>query len=136
MLEFGGGGGWYTEIVAPFVAKKGKMAVSGTDPNGARTVRATLYGQRLKAFLDKSPALGGRIDFLIIDPDKANLGPDSTYDLVFAMREMHGWHRNGNLDRNLAEAFRTRLDDARYMASPPGDAATSSAAGPTPPIAR
>jgi len=106
VLEFGGGGGWYTEIVAPFVAKKGKMAVSGTDPNGARTVRATLYGQRLKAFLDKSPALGGRIDFLIIDPDKANLGPDSTYDLVFAMREMHGWHRNGNLDKNLSEAFR------------------------------
>jgi predicted methyltransferase len=106
VLEFGGGGGWYTEILAPFVAKKGKMAVTGTDPNGPRTVRATLYGQRLKAFLDKSPALGGKIDFVIIDPNKANLGPENSYDLIIAMREMHGWHRNGNLDKNLAEAFR------------------------------
>jgi predicted methyltransferase len=106
VLEFGGGGGWYTELLAPLLAKNGKLAVSGPDPNGATTERNTLYGQRIKSFIDKSPALGGKIDLVVIDPKKASLGADGSYDLVIAMREMHGWQNRDVLDQNLAETFR------------------------------
>lgn len=105
VLEFGGGGGWYTEILAPLLAKKGKLAVTGPDPNGPRTERPTLYGTRIKAFLDKSPALGGKVQFVVVGKEPA-LGAENTYDLVLAIREMHGWVRNGAMDHNLKEVFR------------------------------
>jgi predicted methyltransferase len=106
VLEFGGGGGWYTELLAPLVAKNGKLAVTGTDPNGPTTERNTLYGQRIKSFIDKSPALGSKIDLVVIDPKKPSIGADNSYDLVIAMREMHGWTNRDMVDQNLAEAFR------------------------------
>ena len=106
VLEFGGGGGWYTELLAPLLAKNGKLAVSGADPNGPTTERNTLYGQRIKSFIDKSTSLGSKIDLVVIDPKKPNLGADGSYDLVIAMREMHGWQNRDMLDQNLAETFR------------------------------
>jgi predicted methyltransferase len=105
VLEFGGGGGWYTEVLSPLVAKKGKLAVSGPDPNGPRTERRTLYGQRIRAFLDKSPSLGGKVQFIAVG-EKPALGPEGQFDLVVAIREIHGWQRNGVFEHNVAEVMR------------------------------
>jgi len=106
VLEFGGGGGWYTELLAPLLSKNGKLSVTGADPNGPVTERSTLYGQRMKSFIDKSPALGSKIDFVLVDPKKPNAGADASYDLVIAMRELHGWQNRDVIDHNMAEAFR------------------------------
>lgn len=105
VLEFGGGGGWYTELLAPLLAKKGELTVTGPDPAGPRTLRPTLYGTRIKAFIDKSPALGSKIQFVVAS-EKPNLGAAASQDVVIAMREMHGWQRNNLLEHNLAEVFR------------------------------
>ncbi len=133
VLEFGGGGGWYTELLAPLLAKKGKLAVTGPDEAGSRTSRSTLYGQRIKAFIDKSPALGSKIQHIVVG-EKPNLGATGTYDVVIAMRELHGWQRNGLLEHNVAEVFRVLKPGGvfgveAHRAKPDADPRTSAEKG-------
>ena len=53
VLEFGPGEGWYTELLAPALAKKGTYYATTNDPNGPPESRATFDGQRFAAFLDE-----------------------------------------------------------------------------------
>ncbi|MGK4003378.1 hypothetical protein WMF31_12185 [Sorangium sp. So ce1036] len=106
VLELGAGGGWYTELLAPALAKKGKLMVTSFDPNGPEDSRATLYGKRLKRALEKSPELFGKVDVVVIDRDNPKLGLEGKVDLVIAMREAHGWHQRGKFDAYVAEAFK------------------------------
>src|SRR5690606_5182618 len=57
VVEVGPGAGWYTELLAPLLAKKGKLVIDSPDPNGDRAVGGTFYGVRIKAFLESSPEL-------------------------------------------------------------------------------
>jgi len=106
VLELDAGGGWYTELLAPLLAQKGKLTVTAPDPNGPTTERSTLYGKRLRGFLDKAPELGGKVSFVAVDRSAPKFGEADSYDVVLAFRTMHGWERAGTMDKQLAEAFR------------------------------
>ena len=67
VLEYGPGEGWYTELLAPALAKKGKLLVTNGDPNGPPEERSTFYAQRFKLFLDTSPELYGKVETVMID---------------------------------------------------------------------
>ncbi|MEZ4365202.1 MAG: hypothetical protein R2939_02805 [Kofleriaceae bacterium] len=105
VVEFGGGGGWYTELLAPLLARTGTLAVTGADPKGPADQMSTVYGQRLAAFLGKSPSAYGKVVHVVLDPAAPKLGPDGSADVVLAIREMHNWLRRGQLDANLQAAL-------------------------------
>jgi predicted methyltransferase len=90
VLEVGPGEGWYTEVLAPSLAAKGKLIDTSSDPNGPPDTRSTFYGQVFKAFLDKAPELYGKVQTVVIDNKAPSLGLDGTVDLVVVMREVHG----------------------------------------------
>jgi predicted methyltransferase len=94
VLESGPGEGWYTEILAPTLAQKGKLLVTSTDPNASVELRPTMYAQRLRAFLDKSPELFGKVQSVVYDPKTPALGLDGTVDAVLVIRGMHGMVQN------------------------------------------
>ncbi|KYF73152.1 hypothetical protein BE15_21110 [Sorangium cellulosum] len=106
VLELGAGEGWYTELLAPVLAKKGKLIVTAYDPNGPADSRNTLYGKRVRRLLDKSPDLFGKVEVAVIDRDAPKLGIEGKVDVVIAIREAHGWHRSGKFDTYVAEAFK------------------------------
>src|SRR4051812_48133227 len=65
VVELWPGGGWYTEVLAPFLKDKGKLAVTNT-------AKGTKYSDMLKA----NPEVYGKVDQRIIDPPKSlNFGP-------------------------------------------------------------
>ncbi len=105
VLELDAGAGWYTEILAPLLFKKGKLTVTSADPNGPRTEYRTLIGMRTKAVLDKAPELGGKATLLPLGKTPWDLG-ESTYDLVLGFRDFHNWERSGELDARLAAVFK------------------------------
>ncbi len=62
VLEYGPGEGWYTEILAPALARRGKLYVTTPDPDGPKDQRPTLYAQRTKLFLESGNDSGnGRL---------------------------------------------------------------------------
>jgi predicted methyltransferase len=106
VLEIGPGEGWYTELLAPALATKGKLLATGADPNGPKDQRSTLYGQRFKALLDSSPELYGKVQTLFIDGKAPHLGLDGTVDLALMIREVHGMHEDKVLSTWLAETYK------------------------------
>ncbi|NVB84718.1 MAG: class I SAM-dependent methyltransferase [Kofleriaceae bacterium] len=108
VVELGAGGGWYTEILAPFVGAKGKLIVAGPDANGPADKMTTAYGKSLDLFLAKSK-LFDKVERVNIGPS-IKLGEDGKADVVIAMREMHNWQRRGELDAYLA-AIHAALKD-------------------------
>ncbi len=98
VVEYGPGEGWYTELLAPALAKKGKLFVTSADPNGSPEARPTFYGQRTKLFLERLPEAYGKVETLTIDDASPNLGHDGDVDLIFLARELHGMVNAKHLD--------------------------------------
>jgi predicted methyltransferase len=102
VLEFGPGSGWYTELLAPALAKKGKLFITSSDPNGPADQRSTLNGQRTKLWLESAPELYGKVEAVYIDNKSPALPAEGTLDLIVCTRELHGMVNGGTLDGWLA----------------------------------
>jgi predicted methyltransferase len=106
VVEFAPGEGWYTELLAPALAKSGKLYLPTSDPNGPADQQSTLSGQRFKAFLDSSPEIYGKTQTIVVDNKAPQLGLDKTADLVLLIREVHGFYNSKTLNPWLAEAWK------------------------------
>jgi predicted methyltransferase len=102
VLDVGPGEGWYTELLAPSLAAKGKLLSTNPDPNGPAEARSTFYGQRFQAFLEKAPEIYGKVQTVVIDSKAPSLNLDGTVDLAIVMREVHGMVNQGTLGAWLA----------------------------------
>jgi predicted methyltransferase len=104
----GPGEGWYTELLAPALASKGKLYVTGADPGGPPDSRATFYAQRTKLFLQRLPEAYGKVESLVVDDGAPDLGHAGQIDLILVFRGLHGMVQDKHLDGWLA-AFRKAL---------------------------
>lgn len=134
VFEYGPGEGWYTELLAPILAPKGKLIVNNSDPNGPPTERATMYGKRLDLFLKKAPELYGSIEVLTVDTKQPNLNLEGTLDMALVIRGMHGWKRNGVVEPWLKQIHKALkpagvLGIVQHRAAPDADPAQSAEHG-------
>lgn len=106
VLELWPGTGWYTEILAPFLAADGKLTITNFDPNGPQDKPPHKMARELAARLASEPALRGVEVIEVAPPEKIGLGPDASYDLVVTFRNNHGWINGGYHDAMYREIFR------------------------------
>ncbi len=106
VLEYGPGEGYWTELLAPVLAKKGKLIVTNSDPKGPKEERATFYGERFQLFLDRAPEIYGSIQTVLFTPKAPNLGLEGSVDMAMMMRSLHGLANAGQLDAVLAEVHK------------------------------
>ncbi len=102
VIEVGPGEGWYTELLAPVLAARGKLLVTSGDPKGSTELRPTLYAQRIDRFLTKAPEAYGKVERIYMG-DKPALGGGERADLVLVARAMHGWAQRKLVEAWLAE---------------------------------
>lgn len=102
VVEIWPGGGWWTEILAPYLKDHGTYYVAQVD-------RAQLNPQGLKGydkFLDKlkaDPAVYGQVKVTTLWGDKFVIAPPGSADLIVTFRNLHNWLEQGTAD----ETFRT-----------------------------
>ena len=120
VLEYGPGDGWYTELLAPTLAAKGKLIVTGSDPKGPPEARSTFYGQRLQRFLDNAPEVYGKVERIVVTGPAPKLGIEGKLDMVILCRELHGMARDKMLTGFLPEVFKALKPggDRRRRAAP------------------
>jgi len=102
VVELWPGGGWYTEILAPYLAS-----------GGGRLILGTLDGQLggVAKLRDANPALYGNVataTFPAFDSTATRV-PDGTADVVLTFRNVHNWRMGYRRDDKAdysAEAFR------------------------------
>jgi predicted methyltransferase len=85
-----GPGGWYTEILAPLLAERGKLYAAQFAP---APDNAYITGN-LKAFADKltaRPDIYGKVEVTALGPGNASIAPPGSADLVVTFRNVHNW---------------------------------------------
>ncbi|MBV9946267.1 MAG: class I SAM-dependent methyltransferase, partial [Myxococcales bacterium] len=137
VLDIGPGEGWYTELLAPALAKQGAYFATNTDPNGPADERSTFYGQRFQAFLEKAPEVYGKVQTIVVDSKSPKLGKENAFDLVLIMRGVHGMKNAGTFDAWLSEIHQALkpggvLGIEEHRAKPDADPAVSAKKGYVP----
>lgn len=115
VVEVGPGGGWWTELLAPALAKKGKLIVTNGDRTGPVDQRGTYYAERVALMLETSPELFGKVETKVVDGKAPVLGMDKNVDMVFVARGLHGMVNAGTLDAWLAQ-WHAALKDKGVLA--------------------
>lgn len=116
VLEAGSGAGWYSEIIAPLVARSGQLTITSADPDAPPESMARAYARRTELMLERSPALFGGVELRPVrgTPTAAQLGEAESVDLALAIREMHGWHRRGQMQAYLESIFEVLAPGGRF----------------------
>ncbi|MFP5357021.1 MAG: class I SAM-dependent methyltransferase [Gammaproteobacteria bacterium] len=108
VVEIWPGGGWWTEILAPYLREQGRytaasFVVDGPDPS---PYRLRVHG----AFMDKlraSPALYDRVQVTHAGPPSSwEIAPPGSADVVLTFRNVHNWINGDYADAMFAAMFR------------------------------
>lgn len=97
-----GGGGWYAEILAPYLRDKGRYDAAMVDPGALPEGRGRDYQQKalddLKARLAAHPARFDKTAFVLFDPKQPRFGDAGSVDTVLTFRNVHNWVSAGTAD--------------------------------------
>lgn len=98
VVELAPGGGWYTEILAPYLHDHGHL-VEATSPS------STKFAGKLKA----DPALYGKVTTVPFDPPaQTRLGANNSADMVLTFRNAHDWLNDSPAE--LSAVFKATFD--------------------------
>ena len=104
-----GGGGWYAEILAPYLREHGRYVAAMVDPSALPEGRGRDYQQQtfdaLKTRLAAHPAQFDRTEFLSFDAKAPAFGAPGSADAVLTFRNVHNWVAAGNADAYFAAFF-------------------------------
>ncbi|MBH8564920.1 class I SAM-dependent methyltransferase [Nostoc sp. CENA67] len=101
VVELWPGGGWYTEIIAPFLKQSGQLIVTNFAPSQSKPALA--FQQKLAA----DPEVFGKVKVVEINPpNQLTLAPDNSVDMVVTFRNIHNWVSAGYADQVYAAAYK------------------------------
>ena len=103
-------GGWYTEIIAPYLKGTGTYYAAAQDPSSNDKEDKELNA-RLKQLLDSRPDLYGEVKWSVLAKGKYNIAPDNSADMVVTFRNVHNWVWSG---------YEKQVFEAAYRALKPG----------------
>ncbi len=102
VVEITPGGGWYAEILAPYLREGGQYVAAVVDPEALPAGGGRDYQQRARDGLAKkfagSPAMFERATVVAYDPAAPVLGKPGSADLVLTFRNVHNWRSNGQAE--------------------------------------
>ena len=94
VVELSPGGGWYTEILAPYLRDHGKLIAAGPAYDPAK--RGTVA---FKQKLDANPAVFGKVvQGVFAPPSTYNFAAPGSADMVLTFRNLHNWIDDGGDD--------------------------------------
>jgi len=112
------GAGWWTDILAPYLARTGGRYIAATadlnDPklsDGARNGRAAFEGK-----YEVDPKLYGKVSAVGFGQVSGPLAPPGTVDLVLVSREIHDWAMVDGFVQKAFGDFRAALKSGGVLA--------------------
>ena len=92
VVEISPGMGWYSQILAPLLAEKGKYYAAQPAGDGEYLVKMR---ENYTAWLKANPELESKVVVTSLNPGKEPIAPDGTADMVVTFRNVHNWISNG-----------------------------------------
>jgi len=111
VVELSPGGGWYTEILAPYLKPRGQLIVAGDDPE-SEFVYYRRSAERMDKKLKADPASFDRVRTAVFAPPaKLQYAAPGSADMVLTFRNVHNWAAEG--DAVVAAAFKSAFDSLK-----------------------
>lgn len=104
VVEISPGGGYWTEILAPYLRDKGTLYTAIT-PRSANERAAQYYDNWQKKFSD-NPSVYGKVKISEFGGGTYNPAPEGSADMVVTFRNVHNWMGNGTVDQAFASFFK------------------------------
>lgn len=92
VFEVGQGAGWYTEVLAPLLAKNGKLYLAGYDSN-SEDPKIQSAAKQTELFLSGSANLYSDVELVVQPVPETKMGEPGSMDMVLVFRMMHNVHR-------------------------------------------
>jgi predicted methyltransferase len=126
VVEVWPGGGYWTEILAPYLSERGTLYAAGfaNGPSGEESKGRVAF----KAKLDANPALYGKVKLTELGKGSYDIAPAGSADLVVTFRNLHNWMNDGYADEAFAAFYKALkpggilgVEDHRAAADKPQD---------------
>ena len=107
ILEVQPGGGWWTQILAPYAARTGgRYTATAADLTNPNLTPAARQGRERFAATYADAAVYGKVELVDWGPVAPPI-PEGQYDFILLSRVIHGWMRQeGAVDRYFAQVAR------------------------------
>ena len=109
VIEITPGGGWYSEILAPYLRDNGRYVAAITDPTAYDAGRQRDYYAKARtdfdAKLGTAPAQYGRVAVVAFDPKAPVFGTAGSADVVLTFRNVHNWRMAGQAEGMFKSFF-------------------------------
>ena len=89
-----GPGGWYTEVLAPLLAERGKLYAAqlpAAPDNEFVTASLASFAQKLAS----QPEVYGKVTVTTLGPGDTDIAPPESCDMVVTFRNIHNWMNLG-----------------------------------------
>jgi len=105
VIELSPGGGYWTEILAPYAkATGGTYVATAADLDNPKLSEGARKGRAAFEAKYADTAKYGPIRYVNFGPVSGPLGPAGSADMVITARNIHNWMMNGSLDKVLKDA--------------------------------
>ncbi len=102
VVELWPGGGWYTDVLAPWLRDEGKLIITSYDPGGDPEFYGTKQANAWAEKVETQPDLYGKVETVMI-AEPLVLGEPGSVDVVLTFRNSHGWF-NGGKEKEIYKA--------------------------------
>lgn len=104
VIELWPGVGWYTAILAPWLARNGgRLIAAGLETTGPQPPAAIRLMAAYRQRLASHPDLFGKVEVKAFGPHSGPLGPPASADMVLTFRNLHNWMAEGFADKALRD---------------------------------
>ncbi len=115
VVELWPGGGWYSEILAPYLRDQGVLYAAHFNPQS----EIAYFARSRAAFAEKlaaDPETYSKVRLSVFDPpNKQEIAPPGSADAVVTFRSVHNWYMRGGGEDKVKAAFQDM-----YRALKPG----------------
>jgi predicted methyltransferase len=106
VVEFWPGSGWYTEILAPYLAATGgKLYAAHLQPGDPPDPSASQMIEAFRAKYGEASKLYGEVEVTAFGPTSGPVAPAGSADLVLFLRNLHNWMAAGSAEKAFRDAF-------------------------------
>lgn len=103
VVELWPGGGYWTDILGPYLAKGGHYTIALASPGDAEEDE---YAKRLRARIAAAKDRFGTVHESTLGRGRFDIAPPGSADLVLTFRNLHNWMDDGYADEALAASFK------------------------------
>ncbi|MEZ5893002.1 MAG: methyltransferase domain-containing protein [Parvularculaceae bacterium] len=99
------GGGWYTQIIAPYLKTGGGKLYAASYPSEGASDRARAALDAFHQTYVEHPEIYGTVEMTTLG-EGHHIAPENSADMVLTFRNVHSWMGQGNAEEAFAEFYR------------------------------